>query len=381
MSPGTIRIRKKMITATPNRVGIIRSSRLTMYLVTPPRPLLAQPHAVELVVDEVAGRDGPAAEPDAVRDDPVPLQRVRVVGFFVQQPALELADPLLPLLVVERAALLLIEIVQGSVDVAAVVVAADVHRLELVEVEVGIDRVAALRVDGDLVVALAQVGLPLLRLDEVVPRLQSDLPPLIHEPDGNRLVGHGDVPILQAEREALGDAGFLQETARLGPRLRDVRRVAGELLELCRRRRVARARELDAADALHYRDLGERLRALVPVEGQGEGPARAPVTPRLPLVIHADQEHAIPRALLHRHLRAERLHDAVALRRREAAELDVGPLAADRRHLGAAVLDHQRAIAVEVRLALVPVVGVLLAGPVGALHVLDEDEPQLLGQG
>src|SRR5437899_7357276 len=167
MSPGTTRIRKKMITATPNRVGIIRSKRLMMYLVTERRPLFGQPHAVELVVDEVAGRDGPAAELGAVRNDAVPLERVGVVSLLVQQPTLEVADVFLPLLGVERAALLLVEIVEALVDIAAVVVAADAHRLELVEVEVGVDRVAALRVDGDLVVALAQVGLPLRRLDEV----------------------------------------------------------------------------------------------------------------------------------------------------------------------------------------------------------------------
>src|SRR5215510_14484750 len=136
MSPGTIRIRKKMRTATPNSVGIISSSRLTMYLVTPPRPLLGEPHAVELVVDEVAGRDGPAVHLGAVRDDAVPLERVEVVGLLVQQSSLEVADPLLALLGIEGAALLLVEIVHGLVGIAAVVVAADPHRLELVEVEI-----------------------------------------------------------------------------------------------------------------------------------------------------------------------------------------------------------------------------------------------------
>src|SRR5215470_5064040 len=196
MSPGTMRIRKKMSTATPRSVGIIRSSRLTMYLVTRP-PLLGEPHAVELVVDEVAGRDGPAAHLGAVRDDAVPLERVEVVGLLVQQSSLEVADPLLPLFGIEGAALLLVEIVQGLVDVAAVVVAADSHRLELVEVEV--DRVAALGVDGDLVVAGDQIGLPLRRLDELVTCREPDLAPLVHEPDGHRLVRHRHVAVLQAE--------------------------------------------------------------------------------------------------------------------------------------------------------------------------------------
>src|SRR2546422_5579745 len=75
MSPGTTRIRKKMSTATPSSVGIIRRSRLTMYFPmrsVPPlaERLLGEPHGVELLVQEVAGRDRPATHPRAVRDDP-----------------------------------------------------------------------------------------------------------------------------------------------------------------------------------------------------------------------------------------------------------------------------------------------------------------------
>jgi len=39
MSPGTIRMRKKMSTATPRSVGIISNRRLMMYLVTVACPL------------------------------------------------------------------------------------------------------------------------------------------------------------------------------------------------------------------------------------------------------------------------------------------------------------------------------------------------------
>src|SRR5262249_45987257 len=69
----------------------------------------------------------------------------------------------------------------------------------------------------------------------------------------------------------------------------------------------------------------------------------------------------------------ERLHQQVALGGREATELDVRALAADRRHLGRRVSDEDGAVAVEVRLALVPVVGGLLAYPVRASHVLAEE--------
>src|SRR5262245_65853205 len=92
MSPGTMRMRKKISTATPKSVGIIKSRRLMMYLVTPSRPLLGEPHRVELVVQVVAWRHRPAPELGAVRNDAVPLQRVEIVGLFVHQPALEVAQ-------------------------------------------------------------------------------------------------------------------------------------------------------------------------------------------------------------------------------------------------------------------------------------------------
>ena len=110
------------------------------------------------------------------------------------------------------------------------------------------------------------------------------------------------------------------------------------------------------------------------IERERERPARALVVPRLLLVVHPDQEDTVPGALLHRDLGAEGLHEAVPFRGREPSELDVGALGPDRRHLRVGVLDDECAVAVEIGLALVPVIGVLPGGPVCALHVLDEDE-------
>ena len=59
---------------------------------------LRQPHRVELLVQEVAGRDRPAPHLGAVRDDPVVLQRVEVVDLLVEQPLLERAQVPLALL-------------------------------------------------------------------------------------------------------------------------------------------------------------------------------------------------------------------------------------------------------------------------------------------
>src|SRR2546422_7502760 len=62
--------------------------------------------------------------------------------------------------------------------------------------------------------------------------------------------------------------------------------------------------------------------ALVAVEGQGQRPADPPVVERFPLVVHRDQQVAVPGALLHRDLGAHGADEALTLGRREAAELD-----------------------------------------------------------
>src|SRR5262245_23113708 len=64
--------------------------------------LLGQPHRVELIVQIVTRRDGPIFHLGVVRDDPVPLQRVKVVHLFVEEPLLELPDVALPLFHVAR---------------------------------------------------------------------------------------------------------------------------------------------------------------------------------------------------------------------------------------------------------------------------------------
>src|SRR6267378_6759893 len=95
----------------------IESRRVTMSVMA----LLGEPHSVELLVEVVARRDGPALHLRAVRDDPVPLERVEIVDLVVQQPLLELTNVLLPLLGVPRPALLDEQIVERLVRVAAVV--------------------------------------------------------------------------------------------------------------------------------------------------------------------------------------------------------------------------------------------------------------------
>ena len=154
----------------------------------------------------------------------------------------------------------------------------------------------------------------------------------------------------------------------------DVAPVAGQLLQLGGRRGVGCPGHLHSRDFLHDRDLRQRLGPLVAVQGEGQRLADALVVEGLLLVVDDAQQDAVPRALLHRDLVAEGLHQAVTLGGAETPELDVGPLAADHRDLRRRRGHEHGPEAVEVGLALVPVVGVLLPHHVGALHVLDELE-------
>ena len=86
-------------------------------------------------------------------DDPVPLERVDVVRLLVEQAPLEFADIAPALLAVGGPALLLVELVERPVHVAAVVDGAHVHRLELEQGQVRLDDVAAVEVGRDLEVA------------------------------------------------------------------------------------------------------------------------------------------------------------------------------------------------------------------------------------
>src|SRR5205814_1321111 len=92
-SPGMTRMRKKMTTATPSSVGNMSRNRFSRYFhMSPPGPppgaLLREPDGIELVVQVVARRHRPALHPRAVRDDPVPLERVEDVHFLVEQALL-----------------------------------------------------------------------------------------------------------------------------------------------------------------------------------------------------------------------------------------------------------------------------------------------------
>src|SRR5256712_9066912 len=331
--------RIRHLLSTPGGEGLVRAS-------------LRKPHRVELVVQVMARRHRPALHPGVVRDDPVPLQRVHPVHLLVEQTLLELPDVLLPLLEIDRPALFYVELVENGVLVPGIVCVADppwIGRgrpaLELVEIQIGLDHVAALGVHGDLEVPTAQIGEPLRALGDLLRHVETDLAPLVDQPDAERLVRHRDPAILEREHEALRHAGFLQEPPRFRPRLDEVAPVTGQLLELRRRGREWRPRHLDARHLLDGRDLGPRLRALVAVERVREREAYLLVIQGLLLVVHGDEQDAVPGALPYRDPRAQGCHEAVPLGGREAAELDVRSLTADRRHLGRGVLDEERPVA------------------------------------
>src|SRR3989442_4504070 len=220
----------------------------------PPDALLCEPHRVELLVQEVARCDRPAPHPGAMRDDPVVLQRVEVVHLLVEQTLLERAQMALPLLGVERSRLLDEQVVQHRVLVAAEVAVRDAHRLELVDVHVRLDDEAALEVHGHLVVATLQHRMVGGGLDDLLPHVEPDLPPLVDEPDPERLVRLRDAAVLEPEPQTRRHARLAEQAAGFGAAGLDVAPVACELLQLRGRRRPRRARHLDAANVLHDRD-------------------------------------------------------------------------------------------------------------------------------
>jgi len=114
--------------------------------------------------------------------------------------------------------------------------------------------VAALKVHRHVEVAPAQQRMVGGSLDRLLPDVEPDLPPLVHQPDADRLVRLGDAAVSQCEREALGQAGLLQQPTGLGAAGADVAPVAGELLQLGRRRGPGSAGHLDAADLLDHGD-------------------------------------------------------------------------------------------------------------------------------
>ena len=210
--------------------------------------------------------------------------------------------------------------------------------------------------------------------DRLHPHVQSDLAPLVDEPDGDRLVRLRQAAVFECERVAVGHAGLAQQSAGLDATGLDVTPVAGELFQLRRRRGPWRARHLDAGDLLHDGDPREVPRRLVAIERECQRATNALVVEGLAFLVHGHQRQAVPGALLHGDLRSERGDERIAVGRGETPELDVRAFPADGGHLGGVGVDEDGAIAVEVRAALVPVVGVLLADPVRALHVLDELE-------
>src|SRR5438552_15502455 len=294
----------------------------------------------------------------------MPLQGVDVMRLLVEEPLLELADQLPALLAVCGPALLLVELVERAIGVAAVVDGAPVEGLELEEGEVGLDDVAAVEVGGDLEIAAADVRIEHAELERLDLGGEADLPPLVGEPDPERHVGIRDPAILESEGEAVRHARLAEQSPGFRARLDDVAAIAGQSLQLGRRGGQRCPGPLYAGYFLQDGDLRKRLGALPAVQGQSQGPADPLVVEGLALVVEAERVDALPRALLHGDLRSERGYQSVPLRRREAAKLDHRPLAADRPHLHGRVRHEERAVAVEIRLALVPVARVLLADPV-----------------
>ena len=181
--------------------------------------------------------------------------------------------------------------------------------------------------------------------------------------------------VLEGEREAVGHAGLAQQPPRLGPAGRDVAPVAGQLLQLGRRRRPRRARHLDA------RRPPSRRRCATASSTPRSGRAARVSARRTRLssngfrswfiVTSCTQFQGLSCTVIFGPSACTRASRSAGLKPRNWMWARSPRMAATWADDDG---DEERAVAVEVGLALVPVVRVLLAHPVRALDVLDELE-------
>src|SRR5437899_2138448 len=116
--------------------------------------LFAEPDRVELLVEEVARRDRPAAHLRQMRHDPVPLEAHDEVHFLVVEALLELPQEPPALLGVQGSRLPRVEVVHHGVLVLAVV-----HRRrreEPVDVQIRLHDRVARRGDGDFEITVSE---------------------------------------------------------------------------------------------------------------------------------------------------------------------------------------------------------------------------------
>ena len=149
-----------------------------------------------------------------------------------------------------------------------------------------VDDVLAVALGGHVEIAGALRLEPRAGRQHPLGDLDADLAPIVDGPDAVIFVGLVGRAVEQLEAEVLLP-GFLQQPPGLGPRLLDIRPVAGDLLELLLARRQRRAGEGDAADGVDHRDLGQLGRGAPAVERQGQGAAHPRIVERLALVVRA----------------------------------------------------------------------------------------------
>src|SRR5687768_9509086 len=231
MSPGSMRMRMKMTTATPRIVGSISSRRFRKYCST---SIGRQPDVRQALVQVVARAHFPALEARVVRHGAMPPEDDDLVRFGIQHVLVELAQQPLELLGVGLVHDLLVQRVDLPVLIAGVLAAGDVVRQELGDVDDRVDHRLAVEVQADVVFLAfaAQRGIEGRRRLDPVLGIQADLAPLIDQPDTEDLVGLLDAAVVQPELEALGHAGFLEQAPRLGARLLDVGPIAGDFFQL-----------------------------------------------------------------------------------------------------------------------------------------------------
>src|SRR5919109_3486638 len=119
-----------------------------------------------------------------------------------------------------------------------------------------IDDVLTITLGGDIEIAVAHCLEPGAGRQNSLGYTQSDLAPLVDDPDPVVFIRLIDIAVQQFELEPLGP-GLFQQAPRLATRLFDVGPIAGDLLQLFLGRGERRVWESEPANGVNNRDLGQ----------------------------------------------------------------------------------------------------------------------------
>src|SRR6516162_2063820 len=320
--------------------------------------LFVEPDRRQILIDVMAGADLPAFDIGPVRHGSLPPQQVDRMRLLVENVFVELEQIGALFGLVEFAQLLVVHL--DFLRIVKLPVVRAGHRMRQVFADIGerIDDILAVALGTYIEIAATERLEPRPGRQHSLRDVQSDLAPLVNDPDAIVLIGLIDVAVQKLEAEPFSTR-LLQEPSRLRPRLFDIGPIPGNLLQLLFCRGKRRVRERQAADRMNNGDLGQLRCAAPAVDGQCQRAPHADVVKRLALVVRGYHPATVPVTGLYGKFVAESLFQLVDSGGREAAKFDRRPIAADRLHPDGLLLRVDAGESVEIRQSFAKIAGVL----------------------